>query len=437
MSQTSRPAPMIMCRACRPVMPKYSEKYSWACAFRSGSLAKAFSNSSFSAAISSGLSAAVGCSERYRISNAEPGMRWWSNFCLYSITLTPRNTVPSASVEIRKMLTSCFLPTCADQTAMAMVKLLRMRTTVLPPPSTISSVLLPAPKAVLNAWRLIVYVRKRPPKNKTSVTRKIHMPSAADSFCWSSVSKCPYSSPVRCTRCSSLPSSGWRLIARNAGGASPAPTYQHNELVVSMSRGERLCPGHQSKIRTAFIVVWLPGHFGCDMEIFRRWRRIRFPFKARGRPGIWPRNLAVTHGPNEVNHRQQIAQRENRPARRGQDVQHLKFRRIGVIAPRHAEIAKKKLRKERQIEADEQRDGRNPRQGFRIKPAGNLRPPEVQAADVTHDRAADHDVVEMGDHEVGVVNVNVQAQAGEEESGEAADQEQSDEAEGVEHGRIP
>src|SRR2546427_28234 len=56
-------------------------------------------------------------------------MRWWSNFCLYSITLMPRNTVPRTSVAIRKILTSCFFPTCADQTAMAMVKLLMMRTT--------------------------------------------------------------------------------------------------------------------------------------------------------------------------------------------------------------------------------------------------------------------------------------------------------------------
>src|SRR5256885_4406242 len=44
----------------------------------------------------------------------------------------------------------------------------------------------------------------------------------------------------------------------------------------------------------------------------------------------------------------------------------------------------------RSIEADEQRDGGGPRQGFRIEPAGNLRPPEVQAADVTHNGAAHH-----------------------------------------------
>src|ERR1700739_2787023 len=38
-----------------------------------------------------------------------------------------------------------------------------------------------------------------PPKNITSVTRKIHIPSEALSFCCSRVLNCPYSSPVRCT----------------------------------------------------------------------------------------------------------------------------------------------------------------------------------------------------------------------------------------------
>src|SRR5260370_35285801 len=70
-------------------------------------------------------------------------------------------------------------------------------------------------------------------------------------------------------------------------------------------------------------------------------------------------------------------------------------------------------------------------------PPGNLRPPEVQAAAVAHDRAADHDVGKVGDDEVGVMNVNVQAQAGEEEPSEAADHEQANEAERIDHRRGP
>ncbi len=78
-----------------------------------------------------------------------------------------------------------------------------------------------------------------------------------------------------------------------------------------------------------------------------------------------------------------------------------------------------------------------PRERLRIEPAGNLRPPEVQGADVSHYRAAHHDVVEVGDHEIGVMDVNVQAEGGEEKPGEAADHEQANEAERIDHRRIP
>jgi len=44
--------------------------------------------------------------------------------------------------------------------------------------------------------------------------------------------------------------------------------------------------------------------------------------------------------------------------------------------------------------------------------------------------------VEVSDDEVGVGNVDVDAERREKKSGEAADREESEEAEGVEHGRI-
>ena len=63
-----------------------------------------------------------------------------------------------------------------------------------------------------------------------------------------------------------------------------------------------------------------------------------------------------------------------------------------------------------------------------VQPAGDLRPPVVQAAHVGHDHAADHDVVEVGDDEVGVVDVDVDRQRGQEQPGQPADREQADEA---------
>src|SRR5207244_2919523 len=114
------------------------------------------------------------------------------------------------------------------------------------------------------------------------------------------------------------------------------------------------------------------------------WERIYFQLQARGRPRILPGNLAIAHGPGQVQHRQQIAQRKNRGARRGQHVKHLEFRRIGVIAARHAEIAKNELREEGQVETDEENHRGCPRERYRVETAGNLRPPEMQAADITH-----------------------------------------------------
>ena len=51
-------------------------------------------------------------------------------------------------------------------------------------------------------------------------------------------------------------------------------------------------------------------------------------------------------------------------------------------------------------------------------------------------RAAHHDVVEVGHDEVSVGDVDVDAQRRQEQAGQAADREQADEAEGVEHRRL-
>ena len=72
-----------------------------------------------------------------------------------------------------------------------------------------------------------------------------------------------------------------------------------------------------------------------------------------------------------------------------------------------------------------------------VHAAGHLRPPVVQAGEVAHDRAADHDVVEVRDDEVGVVQVDVEAERRQEQSGQAAHEEQAQEAEDEHHRRLP
>src|SRR5580692_402273 len=245
-----------------------------------------------------------------------------------------------------------------------------------------------------------------PPKNKTSVTRNTHMTSEALSRCWSNVSNCPYNSPVRCTRRSSLDLYATRVHASLISLLLVV-------LVVPVGRRQRRVTLYvEAQIVTIVEVVRLPIDFGRDIEIFGERRRRGLPLKPRCRPWVRSCDLSVAHRPRQINHRQQVAERENRGTRRGHHVKHLKLGWIAVIAARHAEIAENKLREERQVEPNEKSDCGRLRQTFGIQSAGNLRPPEVQSTDVAHHRAADHDVVEVRDDEIGVVKVDVQAEAG-------------------------
>src|SRR6267378_1559881 len=189
----------------------------------------------------------------------------------------------------------------------------------------------------------------------------------------------------------------------------------------------------QAEIRAVIVVVRLPRDFGRDIEIFSDRRRGRLPFEASAGPRVGTGYFTVAHGPSEINHRQQVAQREDGSSGSGHHIEHLKFRRIAGVASRHAQIAENKLREEREIEAQEKSDRSDARQKFRIQLTGDLGPPIVQTADVTHHRAANHDVVKVGDDEISVVKMNVQAETGEEETGEAADEKKTDEAESVQH----
>src|SRR5882762_478228 len=189
----------------------------------------------------------------------------------------------------------------------------------------------------------------------------------------------------------------------------------------------------QAKIRAIIVVVRLPRDFGRDVEILSDRRRGCLPFKAGAGPRVGAGYFTVAHGPSEINHWQQVAQREDGCSGGGHHIEHLKFRRIAGVAAGHAQIAKNKLREKCEIEAQKQSNRRNAGQKFRIQLAGNLGPPVVQSADVTHHRAANHDVVEVGDDEIGIVEMNVQAETREEETGEAANEKKTDEAEGVQH----
>src|SRR6185437_11801279 len=148
-------------------------------------------------------------------------------------------------------------------------------------------------------------------------------------------------------------------------------------------------------------------HDGRAREVVRRWRRGGSPFEPGRTPGICLGALAEEYGPGEIAEREQVRDGENGRAGRGQNVPGLQVWRVGVVATRHAEIAEDELREEREVEADEHEDGRVASPHLRIVPAGDLRPPVMQTAEVRGYGSADHDEVEMRDDEVGVLQMDV------------------------------
>ena len=118
------------------------------------------------------------------------------------------------------------------------------------------------------------------------------------------------------------------------------------------------------------------------------------------------------------------------------DVEKLKFLGINVVTAGHAHVTENELRKERQIEANEKKDGSPSGQHLRVHSTGDLREPVMDAAEISHDRAPDHDVVEMRDDEVGLGHVDIDRKGSEHQAGHTADGEERDKTESVKKGRV-
>ena len=100
---------------------------------------------------------------------------------------------------------------------------------------------------------------------------------------------------------------------------------------------------------------------------------------------------------------------------------------VGVAA-RHALVAQPVLHQERGVEADEQQPEVHLAEPLVEHPAGHLREPEVEAGEHREHDGAEQHVVEVRHHEVGVGDVEVQRRAGQEDAGQAAEQERDQEA---------
>src|SRR5512146_2177007 len=179
-----------------------------------------------------------------------------------------------------------------------------------------------------------------PPKNMISVIRNTHMPMEEASRCCSMSSKWCRSSWV---------ARAWLLS-------------DNGDLLGKL-----------------VVVVRFPGHYRGFVKIVSRRRRCRLPLQPGGAPGIVARLFAVAQRPQEVHHGQQISHCQHRGSRRREHVQHLEFRRVSMIAPRHSRPSQNELREKREVESDEDGQRRQPPPHLRVHPARYLGPPEMHA----------------------------------------------------------
>src|SRR6185503_9791421 len=151
-----------------------------------------------------------------------------------------------------------------------------------------------------------------PPKNMTSVARKIHMPIREASSCCSGSSKW-------CSK-----------------PAIPSAMLSDSRRVFG-------------RCLSARIVVGLPRYDRRFFEVVGRRRRRRLPLQTGRLPWVHAGDRSVTQRPDQINEWQRITDREYGGTGARHDVENLELRRIGVIAPRHAQVAQNELRKKRQM----------------------------------------------------------------------------------------
>src|ERR1700736_3870212 len=164
-----------------------------------------------------------------------------------------------------------------------------------------------------------------PPKNMISVARNNHMPNDEAWRCCSMSAKWCWSAELCCA------------------------------TVMGLSANTTLLGGGD-----VLVVVSFPIDHRGTLKIESRWRRRRLPLQPGRAPGIGGGKFTVAHRPQEIDHGQQVTHGKDGRAGRRKHVQHLELRRILPVTARHAEIAQDELREERQVEADEDNQRRQP-----------------------------------------------------------------------------
>ena len=172
---------------------------------------------------------------------------------------------------------------------------------------------------------------------------------------------------------------------------------------------------------------------GRGLEVVERRRRRGLPLERARAPRVARRAGTGLERGEQVDHRDEYRDAEDERADRRELVKELVLLIVVPVAPRHAARAHHELRQERQVEAEEHARRADLAEALRVHAAGELRPPVVERAEERDQRRAHHHVVEVGDDEVGVVQVDVDGQRPEEQAGQAADREQQQERQRVQH----
>ena len=160
------------------------------------------------------------------------------------------------------------------------------------------------------------------------------------------------------------------------------------------------------------------------------------PFQTATTPWIgWSNASAKQTGQQVVRGQQETTGHDVR-TNGADDVVNLILGQIVVVTPRHALASQEELREERHIETNEHNHAGNAPKIFVVHASRHLWPPMMQPADHADQRGTHHDIVEMRDNEIGVMQMHIGVERGQMDTGEPANGEQHKERQRVQHGRI-
>jgi hypothetical protein len=162
----------------------------------------------------------------------------------------------------------------------------------------------------------------------------------------------------------------------------------------------------------------------CFEVVIRRGRRAS-PLERLAVPRVVPGDLTLAVGDKKVAHRDQHAHPGDVGADAGQHVEEVPTHvgAVGLYPPRHTPEPEVVLREEAQVEPDEHdREAELP-QLLAEQAPGHLRVPVVDPGERRERRPTEHHVVEVGDDEISVVQLEVEDGLGQDDAGDAAEEE--------------